>query len=289
MNFTKILEQIEKTDPKVFEQQSDRRNALKSFGSKVAVVALPLLAGSLFRKTYAQTTGDAVIDTLNFALELKYLQYNLYHTANNTGGLIPTADQPGFVSIENQERANIIYLRNALTSLGAVLFAPNHYDANALNPLYVPAAYDFTASGTYTTFDNYYLFLQVAQTIEDLCVHAFKGMLSAVYNNAPTMGGLLQMHCTDARHAAHVRYVRRNAGTPEYPAPWINNNIPPTIPLQPYYLGEDNTIQLGVDILTLPDTFDESGFVPKISATAAFDETMDMETVKLRIAPFLLP
>jgi hypothetical protein len=289
MNITEILKQIEKTDPKVFEQQSDRRNALKSFGSKVAVVALPLLAGSMFKKTYAQTTGDAVIDTLNFALELKYMQYNFYRTGNSTGGLIPTADQAGFATIENQERNNIIYLRNALTSLGAILFTPNHYDATALNPLFVPRAYDFTATGTYATFDNYNIFLQVAQTIEDLCVHAFKGLLPAVYNNAPTLGGLLQMHCTDARHAAHVRLIRRFTGAPEYPSPWINNNIPPTIPLQPYYIGEDNTMQLGVEILELPDTFDESGFVPKISATAAFDEPMELETVKLRIAPFLLP
>src|SRR5271166_3624930 len=102
MNFKSILKEIEQTDPEVYERLSTRRHTLKSFGSKVALAALPLAIGSLFKKAYGQTSRTStVITAMNFALEMEYLQYNFYHRCNNTGGLIPTADAPGFLTIEN--------------------------------------------------------------------------------------------------------------------------------------------------------------------------------------------
>src|ERR1700748_2808114 len=106
MNFKYILNEIEKADPEVYEKLSGRRHVLKSFGSKVAVAALPLAIGSLFKKAYGKTT-DAVTSALNFALKLEYMEYNYYHVANNTGGLISAAELPGFQTIEAQELAHI--------------------------------------------------------------------------------------------------------------------------------------------------------------------------------------
>ena len=104
MNIKNILQEIEQTDPEVYEKLSGRRHILKSFGSKVAVAALPLAIGSLFKKAYGKTT-DTLISSLNFALELEYFEYNFYHTAlavgsNTTAMLIPTTDRPGFQMIE---------------------------------------------------------------------------------------------------------------------------------------------------------------------------------------------
>jgi hypothetical protein len=291
MNFKNILKEIEKTDPATYSQLSDRRNVLKSFGAKAAVAALPFAVGSLFNKVQAKTTGEPTVDALNFMLKLEYFQYNFYHTANNTGGLIPVADQPGFQKIEAHQKAHITLLANTVTNLGWVPFTPKFYNAGDVNPMYVQPAYDFTANGAYLVFSNYNTFLQLAQTFEDTAVHAYKGLLPAffAYANLTTM--VMQMQCVEARHSAFIRTIRRlysTAGAPEYPAPWISNNIPTTIPFQSFYVGEDNTSQFGVEITSLPDTYDSSGLVPKISATAAFDEILDTDTVSSLIAPFIV-
>ena len=78
MNFKNILREIEKTDPEVYERLSGRRQVLKSFSSKVAVAALPLAIGSLFKKAYGKTAdANGVINALNLALEMEYFEYNL--------------------------------------------------------------------------------------------------------------------------------------------------------------------------------------------------------------------
>ena len=75
MDLKNILQEIEKADPEVYEKLSDRRGILKSFGSKVAVAALPFALGSLFKKVYGKNT-DTVVAALNFARELEYFEYN---------------------------------------------------------------------------------------------------------------------------------------------------------------------------------------------------------------------
>lgn len=286
MNFKNIIAEIEKADSA--ELVSDRREVLKGFGSKVALAALPFAIGSLFNKASAKTT-DAVTDALNFLLELKYFEYNYYHIGNNTGGLIPVADKPGFLTIENHKKAHVAFLQQAINELGGVPFVPKHYTDPASMPPYVPNAYDFTKAGTYAVFTDYNSFLVMAQAFEDLGVHAINGQVESFLGTNPLLIQILEMICTEGRHAAHVRLVRRFAGALEGPAPWITNNIPPTIPLQYLYNGEDNVIQSDITITSLPDTYDPSGTVPQISATAAFDETLDKATVKSYIAPFLRP
>jgi len=265
------------------------------------MAALPLALGSMFKKAYGKTSlATDVINALNFALEFEYFQYNFYHTANSLPDLIPPSttytatgnEKNGFISIENHEQAHILFLNGVITTLGGVPFTPNHYNAAAVNPLYIPTAYDFTMSGTYSTFNDYPSFLMMAAVFEDTGIHALKGQIPTLFGNSDILGQAFQIQSTEGRHAAHVRTLRRlnpiNAA--EIPAPWIGNNIPPIIALQNYYLGEDNTMQVGgIDITTLPDTYSPTGYVPKISATAAFDESYDITTAQALIAPFLLP
>ncbi len=302
MDFKKILEEIEHADPKVFEQLSGRRELVKSFGTKVAIAAMPLAIGSLFfsKKAAAQTTvtDNNLTENLNFVLELAYFQYNFYRTANSTCGLIPTStnnslgfnDLPGFKVIEANELAHINFLNTAIAALGATPYTPKNYVATNLEPFYVPTAYDFTMGGTYSTvFSNYATFLIIAQTFQDTFVRCLKGQMQAVLSNTTLLTNLFQIHSTEARHAAHVRTVRRYTNAPEHPAPWITNDIAPIPALQTTYNGEDNLTQInGTIINTLPDAFDPSGVVPKISATAAFDEPLDLTIVKAFIAPFML-
>lgn len=300
MNFNHILKDIAQTDPEVYERLSDRRQALKGFGAKVAVAALPLAVASMFRKAYGKTT-DNVLTALNFALELEYFEFNFFHTANNvTGlGLIPAADLPGFQAIEAHEKAHITFLNTTIKSLGGTPFTPNHYSDTNSTPPYIPNAYDFRASANTTgyaplfanVFIDYPTFLVAAQTFEDLIVRAYGGQIQNTINNS-VFAQLQQIVATEGRHAAYIRLIRRNMGAPEVPAPWINNNIPPysavsgsNLVLQPFYNGEDNTQQLNVNIASLADG---TGTVPQLSATAAFDEPLSQATVSGLIAPFIL-
>ena len=297
MNFKNILQEIEKADPEVYEKLNPRRQVLKSFGAKVAVAALPFAIGSLFKKAYAgSSSSSAVITALNFALELEFLEYNFYHTANNTGSnstttLIPSADAPGFLTIETHEKEHIIFLNSTITALGGVPYTPPNYSATALNPYYIASgAYDFTVGGAYATFSDYAVFLDLAQAFEDTGVRAYKGQLRNFLGNSALLTQVLQVHDVEARHAAHVRLVRRFTGAVEYPKPWITNNIAPTITpsLQAVYNGEDNTVQDGVTITSLPDSHYNPATIPTTAATEAFDETLTQAEVTAIVSAFIL-
>lgn len=288
MNFKNILSEIEKQDPEVYERLSSRRKVLSRFGSKVAAAALPLAVGSLFQKAYGKTTST-VVDALNFALELEYFEYNYYHMANATGGLIPMADAAGFATLEAQEREHILFLQSVITTMGGVAYTPKYYDSTALNPLYVPDAYDFTAGSIYHVFSSYSQFLMLAATFEDTGVRAYHGQIPSLLSSTQVLKQVFQMATTEARHASFVRLLRRSElNAPEYPGPWINNNIPPAISLQPFYNGEDNAVQSGVTITSLPDKYNPAdGTVPQASATAAFDEPLTQASVTSLLSPFM--
>jgi len=288
MNFRNILQEIEKTDPDIYDRLSGRRHILKSFGSKVALAALPIALGSLFKKAYGQTSTAGIVYSLNFALELEYLEYNFYYQGNNTGGLIPAADLPGFQTIASQELEHINFLTSVITTLGGVPYTPSNYNPASNNPAYIPTGtYDFTAGSIFPTFSNYSTFLVLAQTFEDTGVRAYKGQTPVFFGSATLLQQVLELSCVEGRHAAHVRLVRRMTGAaaPDYPAPWITNNIPPIVALQANYLGEDNVTQQGVVITSLKDI---TGTIPEASATAAFDEPLLQSTVTSLIAPFFL-
>ncbi len=291
MNIENILQDIAQQDPEVYEKLSSRRNALKSFGSKVAIAALPLALGSMFKKAYGKTT-DSVVTALNFALELEYFAFNFYHTAMATGNntttyLIPSADRPGFQMIEDQERAHVQLLRTTIDTMGGVPFTPKHYTADPVtgNP-YSPASYDFTAGNTYTLFENYDVFLDLAQAFEDTGVRAYLGQMPNVNGNITLLKQFLQINAVEARHASYVRLLRRTLGAVDYPKPWITNNIPPVVSLQKNYLGEDNLVQDGVQIDAL--TGATGGTISTTAASEAFDEPLSSTTVATLIAPFLM-
>jgi ferritin-like protein len=291
MNIKNILKEIEQVDSSAFDEVSGRRQLLKSFGAKVAAIAFPLAAGSAFNKASAKTTsGNFVADSLNFMLEICYFEYNFYHTANNTGGLIPAGDLPGFQAIESQEKLHISFLSTTVSNVGGTPFTPKFYDPTTANPLFIPAAYNFESTFFSPIFANvfndYASFLIAAQCFEDIGVHAYKGQVSAAMVNAPLLADIMGLQCAEARHAAHVRLVRRFNNAPENPAPWITNNIPANgdPKLQLFYNGEDNLLQNGIDVSALPGL---TGTVPVISATAGFDEMLSDSIVTGFISPFL--
>jgi Ferritin-like domain len=290
MNFNNIIKELGNIKPEILETPVERRRLLTSIGKKIALTAVPVALTSLFNKANAQTASTTtVIATLNYLLELEYFEYNLFRTANSTGGLIPTSDQPGLAAMELHEKGHINLLNTSVTALGGTPFTPKNYNNNP----YCPSAYDFTSGGQFPIFTNgnYYLFLDLAQAFQDLFVRAYKNVIPTLTGNTTALNAAVQIHSVEGRHAAHVRYTRRfSNNAPDYPKPWITNNISfnytPVNAFIPFYAGEDNTIQGGsVDITTLPGAV---GTLSQTAATEAFDEPMDQAVVLHLISPFLV-
>lgn len=272
MNFSNILTEIEKIDPEVFERTSQRRHLLKSFGTKVAVAALPFALGSLFKKTYAQS-GTSILDVLNFALTLEYLEAAFYAQALNSTGLIPGGAPLGAITtIAQHEAQHVTFLQTAITASGGTpVTAPN---------------VDFTAGGLFIdVFTNYATFLAVAQAFEDTGVRAYKGQAGFLKSNNDVLTAALNIHSVEARHASHIRQMRK-ANNHADVKPWITGNVSGigSSAVQPIYNGEENTVQATIQITNI----NGSG-VTADAASEAFDEPLNKEQVLAIVGPFLVP
>ena len=294
MDLLNIIEEIEKVDPEFQDKISPRRAAIKnitSFGSKVAVAALPFAVGSLFKKAYAQQSSSAIVGVLNYALTLEFLEYNFYNTGLNGSmstvlkGTMSQSELAGLNLITTDEMHHVTFLQGVITSMGGT-------------PYTVPATgYDFTAKGNFpTVFTNSDIFLAVAETFEDTGVRAYKGQAGAILRNKTVLTAALDIHSVEARHASHLRMLRRArmiaSGMSVTAAirPWITgaNDTGIGAAVDGSYAGEDNLTQGSVKNVStdLPAYNTVAGTAALTSATQAFDEPLDMPTVVKIVTPF---
>src|SRR5690242_277270 len=123
MNLQNILSEIEKADPEVYGRLDTRRNAMKSFAKtsgRIALASIPFALGSMFQKAYSSpaTPTDLVLDTLNFALTLEYLESNFYIKAV-ASGIIPSGeDLTALTVIRDHENEHVQFLSKAITAAG---------------------------------------------------------------------------------------------------------------------------------------------------------------------------
>jgi hypothetical protein len=280
MNLFNIIEEIEKVDPEVTERLSPRRDAIKnitSFGSKVAVAALPFALGTMFKRAYGATTAAAttsVVDVLNYALTLEYLESYFYNQGAASAGLIPAADASYLNTIKDDENAHVTFLKGVITSLMGTPVTSPTFDLTAGNGSHNGPFKD--------VLTNYQTFLAVAETFEDTGVRAYKGQAPNLLGNQVVLTAALSIHAVEARHASAVRQLRAN----KYGAtvkPWITSttatgNDSGIAAVNANYAGEDNVMQGGVDVTTLPGA--TAGSKTSVAtATAAFDEPLDMAAV----------
>ncbi len=281
MNLQNIISEIEKHDPEVLNKLDTRRKAMKEFASfsgKVALASIPFALGSMFKKAYGSPTSpsDIIIDTLNFALTLEYLESNFYIKAV-ASGIIPSGDAlTALTVIRDHENEHVTFLSTAISAAGGT---PVSFKASD---------FDFTAKGTFpTVFSDYGVLLAVAQTFEDTGVRAYKGQAGNLISNNDYLQAALQIHSVEARHAAHLREMRRSNGS-LVPAgvtvkPWItlNQSGIGTAAVQASYDGEENVMQAGVTITNI------GGFpISAAAASEAFDEPLTKEQVTAIVTPF---
>jgi hypothetical protein len=285
MNLFNIIEEIENVDPEVYGRISERRDVIKnitSFGSKVALAAMPFAIGTMFKKAYAQSTATpSVVAILNYALTLEYLESTFYNAGQAKGtALIPAAAATTYFNqVATDENNHVTFLKTVITSLGATPVSAPEIDLTAGNG---------TGAGPFAdVLTNYQTFLAVAQVFEDTGVRAYKGQAGNILANKAGAEGIkaglyqtvltaaLGIHAVEARHASAIRAIRGQK-------PWIVSttglgNDTGIGLVNGNYDGEQNVMQGTIDVTKLPSTGASTTSVGV--ATAAFDEALSMEQV----------
>ncbi|MCR5888710.1 ferritin-like domain-containing protein [Hymenobacter sp. J193] len=279
MNLFNIISELEKVDPEIMDRLSHRRSALSALGSlgkKMALAAAPIAIGSAFNKVLGQNNLADPTAVLNYALLLERLEYSFYDQALKAATLTPTLTGIARTAIETIRGHELAHVNLLKAALGA---------AAAPEP-----ANGFDFGGAFATYPT---FLTFAQAFEDTGVRAYKGQAGNIPRDfSPTVGGAtvnvltvaLQIHSVEARHAAHIRYMRRGpaAGAQANIMPWIVGKESNGAPAAVYGAGnpvatfpaEDNIMQATLTLTTgLGATYSAA------DVSAAFDEALDNTTV----------
>jgi hypothetical protein len=183
-----ILDQIE---PEVGERiDAGKRALFARYALPVtAMASAPLVIAAASTQAFGASLPQQVVDVLNFALTLEYLEAAFYKEGN-ASGVIPSKYRALFRTIGAHENAHVKLLKGALGS--AAVKAP---------------AVDFTAGGKYAdVFSNFETFATLSATFEDLGVAAYKGQAGNLLGT-PVLTTALQIHSVEARHAAAVRPI----------------------------------------------------------------------------------
>lgn len=184
-------------DPEVGERINLARRSLFRRPAVTAMAAsVPLVLAAASSQAFAAGgLPKQVVDVLNFALTLEYLEAAFYKEGTGKRGLIPSQYRSLFRTISAHETAHVKLLKGALGS--AAVEAP---------------AVDFTAGGKYAdVFENFETFATLSATFEDLGVAAYKGQAGNLLGT-PVLLTALQIHSVEARHAAAVRPIIGKAG-----------------------------------------------------------------------------
>ena len=265
MTIFNLLDRISADLPNADEATSRRGlfTSMADFGKKVAVAAVPVGAASATYSTKAFAQESSVIDVLNFALLLEYLEAE-YYVKGLDSGVIPSGsdEEKVFMQISKHETAHVEFLKAAISGSGG-------------EPIDKPE-FDFSARGNFWPFHKYQDFLALSQAFEDTGVRAYKGQAANLMGNAEVLTAALQIHSVEASHASKVRRIRGLMG-------WITQDergegMPAAT--QPVYDGEDKLVQAGVDLTSLTAFGADS-------ATESYDEPLTKEEVTAIASLFL--
>ncbi|GEP98169.1 ferritin-like domain-containing protein [Chitinophaga cymbidii] len=279
MNIHHIITELEKVDPEVYDRLDSRRAVMKSFAKfsgKLALAAVPLALGGMFKKAYGQSTGT-ILDVLQFALTLEHLEAEFYKKAAAAPNLVPAGPPAGAIAtIRDHEVAHVKLLQDTITALQGTPGPMPVFDFSAGNG---------SNNGPFkNVFTDYDLFLAVAQTFEDTGVRAYKGQAGNLISNNDVLTAALNIHSVEARHASHIRSMRRARTNNSAIKPWITGKDTGGIgaAVQASYDGEELTKQANIEIVGINGT--------NISANAAsesFDEPLTKDQVLAIVDPFI--
>ncbi len=258
---------LDKVDQDEVKYEGARRGFIKKAGEfsfKALLAALPV--GLTMMPKIAKAQGSTVVQTLNFALLLEYLERDFYRMGLDASGLIPSSHRAIFETIYKHEAAHVEFLRSALGS------------AQGEVPVF-----DFTAGGAFPTgFSDYAVFLTLAQAFEDTGVRAYKGQAGNLQAADDVLTAALQIHSVEARHASQVRRLR-GMQTDMMIKGWITNAESDGAP-QASYDGEDNTTHAMLNLNSIGSLSD----ISMDAKTESFDEPLTGAQVFAIVKPFVV-
>lgn len=260
------------------------------------------------------TTVQAVLD---FALTIEIFENELYKAVLGTSAStaqngafatvrVTAATVPGLVPslqlLQQQEAAHVATLVNTgatnVFNLDANSFDfTGNRNANGGGP--------FAAATTDLPF-----LLVMAQSLEDASVRAYKGQIPDLSSDPARLELAIRIHSVEARHAARLRRIRRNADTANTNVPYSGTIVgglalaagagtqsaAVSAVLDRIYgqgtnilsaPSEANTIQAGVDVSRLRGA--QFGTLTLGAAQVAFDEPLTRGDVLPILQPFFIP
>lgn len=191
MNDTNSL--LEGLDPDLETRLSSRRDLFASATARLGILATtPVLLATVSSEAFGQGLPAQVVEILNFALTLEYLEAGFYRAGLSAPGLIPQRYFDVFSTIGKHESQHVGALQAALG--GAAVREPK---------------FDLTGGGKFPDIlSNFRTYALVAQTLEDTGVAAYKGQAPRLTGGGDLLTTALRIHSVEARHAAEVRRVR---------------------------------------------------------------------------------
>jgi len=215
MNFLNILNQLAEVDSNVFDRLDSRRAVFSSLGTvakRSALAATPVLLASMFQKAYAGTNAGDPVEIFNYALTLELLEADFYNKMKASAffSTASSANQAAINQISKHETAHVSLLQTVIRGIGGT-----------------PVSGVAFKTTTFATLTSFAAQLQVAQLLEDTGVRAYKGRATELQGiadvNISGVGSInplesaLRIHSVEARHAAHIRYMRGQT-------PWISGS-----------------------------------------------------------------
>ncbi len=275
MSINNILNDIESAGPDFGEKITHRRGILKSFGSKVAALAVPLAVGAAMKNAKAQSAGE-VYNVLGFLLQLELFSKEFYEKGL-AANIIPVEYAAGFYKILEDEQKHVLFLADILYNAGL--------------PIPTKPNYDFSGgagsgAGPYgDPFNDYAKFLEEAQSLKDMIIRAYKGQLVFLMPNSTYLKDALDIHSVEAKHSAYIRVLRNKLGVEI--KPWITGAsavTPGNGASGKIYANEDEITQLGIQLVNI------NGFKTTTDeATEAFDEPFEKAKILQLMEQFIVP
>ncbi|WP_310392408.1 ferritin-like domain-containing protein [Hymenobacter sp.] len=204
MTILSLLDRLSAAD--VPSGPTPRRHLLRQLGQtglRAAGAVLPLALPAQAAPT--ETTFDATL----LLLKLEDLLGSFYGQALSAPvltGPAQAAVRPDFERLLRQQQGHAQFLRAALTATGITPPPSPSFDFsgrknNPFNPVLFPAV-----------FTDYGAFLQLAQQLEDASAATYLGQAAFFVTDKPLLDAVLRMQSVEARHASHLRTLRRAAG-----------------------------------------------------------------------------
>ncbi len=199
--------------PEILNESPNRRSLLKTLGIATSAAGAVLATSG---KLHAQSASLTVVDVLQFALNLEYLEAEFYTVATmgqtidqagigitGSGNAGPTTggNQVNFsnnlvftgqvaTEIGQDERAHVKLLRDALSAAGVMPIAKPAINLGALG----------------IGFANVVQFLTLARVFEDIGVSAYAGAAALPFvANSPYIGTAARILAAEAEHVGNIR------------------------------------------------------------------------------------